>query len=58
MISSRLGRLPDVFPTLQVKVSDLRLFADPSYVRTLTPGTLSVGAACPDDADAICVAPG
>jgi hypothetical protein len=46
---------PDVFPTLGLRISELRLFSDPEDVRRLVPGDLSVGAACPDDAEAICV---
>ena len=49
---------PDVFPTLGLRISELRLFSDPEDVRRLVPGDLSVGAACPDDAEAICVALG
>ena len=45
----------DVFPTLRLRISELRLFADPTDVRSLSVGELSVGAACPDDAEAICV---
>jgi hypothetical protein len=46
---------PDVFPTLGLRISELRLFSDPEDVRRLRLGELSVGAACPDDAEAICV---
>ena len=44
-----------VFPTLGLRISELRLFSDPEQVRTLGVGDLSVGAACPDDPEAICV---
>jgi hypothetical protein len=47
-----------VFPTLGLRISELRLFSDPEDVRRLHLGELSVGAACPDDAEAICVALG
>jgi hypothetical protein len=49
---------PDVFPTLGLRISELRLFSDPEEVRTLGVGELSVGAACPDDPESICVALG
>ena len=49
-----MGRA-DVFPTLQLEISDLRWFREPGSVRTLAPGRLSVGAACADDPSAICV---
>jgi hypothetical protein len=45
----------DVFPTLGLRISELRLFSDPEDVRRLHLGELSVGAACPDDTGAICV---
>ena len=48
----------DVFPTLRLRISELRLFADPEHVRSLTLGELSIGAACPDDTEAICVSLG
>lgn len=44
-----------VFPTVQLRISDLRVFTDPERVRRLTVGDLTVGAPCPDDPDAICV---
>jgi hypothetical protein len=44
-----------VFPTLRLRISELRLFSDPEEVQTLRPGNLSVGAPCPDDPEAICV---
>jgi hypothetical protein len=46
---------PDVFPTLGLRISELRLFSTPEDVATLHVGDLSVGALCPDDAEAICV---
>jgi hypothetical protein len=46
---------PEVFPTLQVRISDLRELSDPTTVRQrLVPGALA-GATCPDDAREICV---
>jgi hypothetical protein len=45
----------DVFPTLRLRISELRQFSDPEQVRTLRLGDLTVGAPCPDDAEAICV---
>jgi hypothetical protein len=45
----------DVFPTLQLRISELRWFSDPQAQRSLTVGGMSVGAACADDPDAICV---
>jgi hypothetical protein len=45
----------DVFPTLRLRISDLRVFTDPERVRPLTVGEMAVGAACPDDPEAICV---
>jgi len=45
-----------VFPTLRLRISDLRQLDDPTTVkRRLVPGTLTVGAPCPDDAREICV---
>jgi hypothetical protein len=47
---------PEVFPTLQLRISDLREMHDATTVqRRLVPGALGVGAACADDARAICV---
>jgi hypothetical protein len=46
---------PEVFPTLQLRVSDFRVFSDPTAQRTLVPGSIDRGALCADDADAICV---
>lgn len=47
---------PEVFPTLQLRISDLRQLSDPTTVqRRLVPGALGVGAPCADDARAICV---
>jgi hypothetical protein len=45
----------EVFPTMQLRISDLRLISDRSDVRGLGVGQLSVGAACADAPDAICV---
>jgi hypothetical protein len=49
------GGRAEVFPTLRLRISELRLFSDPEQVRTLEVGDLSVGAPCPDDPEAICV---
>ena len=49
---------PDVFPTLGLRISELRLFSNPEDVRALGIGELEVGAPCPDDAEAICVSLG
>jgi hypothetical protein len=50
---------PEVFPTLQLRISDFRFFSDPlgnsPAQRSLVPGTLGRGAVCADDPDAICV---
>jgi hypothetical protein len=47
---------PEVFPTLQLRISDLRELDDPTTVRRrLVPGTLGIGSPCADDARAICV---
>jgi hypothetical protein len=47
---------PEVFPTLQLRISDLRELSDPTTVeRRLVPGALGIGASCADDARAICV---
>jgi len=46
---------PEVFPTLQLRISDLRRFASSGSTQTLVPGPFTVGATCPDDADEICV---
>ena len=45
----------EVFPTLQLRISDLRVFSDQSQQRGLRVGALTVGAPCADDPDAICV---
>ena len=45
----------EVFPTLQLRISDLRQFEGPSRVHGLGVGVLTVGATCADDPDAICV---
>ena len=44
-----------VFPTLQLRISDLRVFADQAQQRGLGVRELTVGAVCADDPDAICV---
>jgi hypothetical protein len=44
-----------VFPTLQLRISDLRVVEDPTHERSLGVGALTVGAVCADDPDAICV---
>jgi hypothetical protein len=49
---------PEVFPTLALRISDLRVFSDPETVSRLEVGALSVGAVCPDDPESICVALG
>ena len=47
---------PEVFPTLQLRISDLRQLSDPWTVqRRLVPGSFGVGAACAGDPRAICV---
>lgn len=47
---------PEVFETLQLRISDLRQLSDATTVqRSFRPGTLAVGAACADDPRAICV---
>lgn len=47
---------PEVFPTLQLRISGLRLLSGPVTVRSrLVPGVLGVGAVCADDPHAICV---
>jgi hypothetical protein len=46
---------PEVFPTLELRISDLRSFPDASRITTLAPGELSVGRVCVDDPGAICV---
>jgi hypothetical protein len=49
---------PDVFPTLQLRFSDFRVFSDPTRQQHVRPSTPTVGAICPDDARAICVSLG
>jgi hypothetical protein len=44
-----------VFPTLQLRISDFRLFEGTMQPRSLGVGGLTVGAACADDPAAICV---
>ena len=52
--ASPQGR-PEVFPTLQLRISHLRMLSDPTGGgRTLVPGTVRRGALCPDDPSAIC----
>jgi hypothetical protein len=46
---------PEVFPTLELRVGELRLFTDPEAQRSLTIGQVTVGAPCPDDEGALCV---
>jgi hypothetical protein len=47
---------PEVFPTLQLQISHLRMLSDPAGAgRTLRPGPVEHGALCPDDPAAICV---
>jgi hypothetical protein len=47
---------PEVFPTVQLRISDLREMHDATTVqRRLVPGALGTGAPCADDARAICV---
>jgi hypothetical protein len=46
---------PEVFPTLQLRISRFRMLSDATTGRTLVPGTLGRGTACPDDPAAICV---
>jgi hypothetical protein len=47
---------PEAFPTLQLRISDLRQMHDATTVqRRLVPGALGMGAPCADDARAICV---
>jgi hypothetical protein len=45
---------PDVFPTLQLRISDFRILSDPTTGRTLVPGPVGRGSVCPDDPHAIC----
>ncbi len=45
----------DVFPTLQLRISELRSFSDPQALQSLTVGGMSVGSACADDPAAVCV---
>ena len=49
------GGRAEVFPTLELEISNLLWFREPGSVRTLGPGGMSVGAACADDPAAICV---
>jgi hypothetical protein len=45
----------EVFPTLELRISDLRFMPEPDDERPLAVGALSTGAPCADDADAVCV---
>jgi hypothetical protein len=49
---------PEVFPTLQARISDVRLRGLSGAEEPLTVDALSVGAVCPDDPDALCVSLG
>ncbi|SFE16065.1 hypothetical protein [Blastococcus tunisiensis] len=44
----------DAFPTVQLRISELRWFTDPASVRRLSAGEMSAGAACSDDPAAFC----
>ena len=47
---------PEVFPTLQLRISRIRLLSDPSAAgRAVVPGAVGRGAVCSDDPGAICV---
>ena len=52
-----LGRA-EVFPTLELRLDHLRIRDENARETPLTVGALSVGAACPDDAGAICLPAG
>jgi hypothetical protein len=45
----------EVFPTLQLRISRLRMLSDATSGRAVVPGPLSSGAVCPDEPGAICV---
>jgi hypothetical protein len=45
----------DVFPSLELRISDLRFMPEPDDERPLGVGALSTGAPCADDAGAVCV---
>jgi hypothetical protein len=49
---------PDVLASLQVEVSDFRVFADPERQRTVALQDPAVGTRCADDPAALCVALG
>lgn len=49
---------PEVFPTLQLRFSDFRVFSDPAAQRRAAPLAPTVGALCPDDPSALCVSLG
>ena len=46
---------PDVFPTLGLRISDLRLFSHPEDVRRSGSANWRSAPPCPDDPEAICV---
>ena len=46
---------PEVFPTLQLRISHLRRVADAAAQHRLVPGPFTTGGACADDPNAICV---
>jgi hypothetical protein len=46
---------PEVFPTLQVRLSNLRYYSEPGDPQPLTPATPSVGTLCPGEPTALCV---
>ena len=52
------GGRPEVFPTLELRISDMRRFAGNGSAQTFTVGPLTVGDACADDPDALCVSLG
>lgn len=45
----------DVLPTLQARISDLRLRTDAGVEQPLSVATVTQGAVCPDNPDALCV---
>jgi hypothetical protein len=46
---------PEVFPTLQLELSNLRFYSEPGSATALTPGVPSVGSTCAGDATTICM---
>ena len=46
---------PEVFPTLELRISDFRLFSDRAAQHAFVPQPPDRGALCPDDPDALCV---